>query len=169
MKIITDLNYIEQMGRKKDDENWDFRTYLKQLDIASEELDAIVHQITAEVSLQIDCTECGNCCKQVRPVLDEDDVSEFARGLKISGAELKGQSLRLHDNTPSQYQFNALPCPYLEDSRCSNYECRPKGCRSYPHLHKDRFISRLWGVVANYSVCPIVFNVYERLKTELWH
>ena len=25
------------------------------------------------------------------------------------------------------------------------------------------------GVVQNCSVCPIVFNVFERLKDELWH
>ncbi len=23
-------------------------------------------------------------------------------------------------------------------------------------------------VIENYSICPIVFNVYERLKTEIW-
>jgi len=27
----------------------------------------------------------------------------------------------------------------------------------------------LIGVVQNYDVCPIVFNVYEQLKAELWH
>jgi hypothetical protein len=27
----------------------------------------------------------------------------------------------------------------------------------------------LIGVVENYDVCPIVFNVYEQLKAELWH
>lgn len=25
------------------------------------------------------------------------------------------------------------------------------------------------GVIGNCSICPIVFNVYERLKGELWH
>jgi hypothetical protein len=24
------------------------------------------------------------------------------------------------------------------------------------------------GVIGNYGICPIVFNVYERLKEELW-
>ena len=41
-------------------------------------------------------------------------------------------------------------------------------CRSYPHLHKKEIISRLMGVVFNCSVCPIVFNVYEQMKLELW-
>jgi len=46
---------------------------------------------------------------------------------------------------------------------------RPRACRSYPHLHKDHFRSRLIGVSGNYSIRPIVFNVYERLKADLWH
>ena len=32
-----------------------------------------------------------------------------------------------------------------------------------------RFRSRLYGVLANYEICPIVFNVFERLKDEVWH
>jgi Fe-S-cluster containining protein len=167
--IEIDLRRIEEMGKERAEENWEFRTFLKQLEMDTGELDAIVHQITAEVSSQIDCTKCANCCKQVRPVLDKGDVSEFALGLKMSVPELKGKYLKLHEDSPSKYEFNELPCPFLKDDRCSNYECRPKDCRSYPHLHKDELVFRLWGVVENYSICPIVFNVYERLKAELWH
>jgi hypothetical protein len=28
---------------------------------------------------------------------------------------------------------------------------------------------RLWGVIENCSICPIVYNVYEYLKDELRH
>lgn len=35
--------------------------------------------------------------------------------------------------------------------------------------NKEDFVFRLIGVVGNYDVCPIVFNVYEQLKAELWH
>ena len=41
--------------------------------------------------------------------------------------------------------------------------------RPFPHLHKEEFIFRLWGVVENCPICPIVFNVYEQLKDELWY
>ena len=40
--------------------------------------------------------------------------------------------------------------------------------RSFPHLDKEEFVTRLWAVVDNYSICPIVFNVYEILKDKLW-
>ena len=169
MVIETDLKHIEEMAAERADDNWEFRTFLKQMDMATEEIDAIVHQITDEVTAQIDCTKCANCCQQIRPVLDKDDIAEFALGLKISVSEFEKKYLEPADDNPSKYAFNKLPCPFLQDNLCSNYECRPKDCRSYPHLHKEDFVSRLWGVVENYSVCPIVFNVYERLKTDLWH
>jgi hypothetical protein len=36
-----------------------------------------------------------------------------------------------------------------------------------PSLKKKDFVFRLIGVVNNYSICPIVFNVYEALKNKL--
>ena len=58
--------------------------------------------------------------------------------------------------------------PLLSDNCCTVYDHRPDDCRSYPHLHKDEFVFRLIQAVENCSVCPIVFNVFERLKDELW-
>jgi len=131
VEIELDLKRIEQLGKERADENWEFRTFLKQLDMTSEEIDALVHQMTDEVSAQIDCTKCANCCKQIRPVLDKDDISQFAVGLKMAAAELKKNYLHLHEDSPSKYVFNKLPCPFLKDNLCSNYECRPKDCSSY--------------------------------------
>ena len=65
--------------------------------------------------------------------------------------------------------FNQLPCPFLKNKICLNYDHRPKDCKSYPHMHKDEIITRLWGIIDNYSICPIVFNVYEQMKFKLWH
>ncbi len=169
MEIKTDLKYIEKATKEKDDENWAFRAYLKQLDMGSKELDALVHQITADVSSQIDCTKCANCCKQIRPILDNDDISKFAAGLEMPVPEFTEKYLRLREDDAAKQVFKQLPCPFLKDDLCSNYEGRPKNCRSYPHLHKEGFRSRLMGVIGNYAICPIVFNVYEQLKAELWH
>ena len=105
----------------------------------------------------------------MRPILDDDDISRFAAGLKISANELRGKYLNQDTDDRTEYEFNTLPCPFLSDNKCTNYEYRPKSCASYPHLHKDEFVFRLWGVVENYSCCPIVFNVYEKLKDDLWH
>ena len=169
MEIEKDLKIIESVAREKDDENWEFRSFLKQHDYGIDKLDAIVHRITDEVSAKIDCTQCGNCCKHMRPILDEDDLLRFGAGLKISADELRGKYIIQDTDNPSEYKFNTLPCPFLSGTMCTNYEFRPKSCASYPYLHKDEFVFRLLGVVENYSCCPIVFNVYEKLKDELWH
>jgi hypothetical protein len=63
--------------------------------------------------------------------------------------------------------FARTPCPLLDGTRCSVYRDRPKDCRAYPHLHKKQMTTRLLGVLENARVCPIVFNVLERLKAEL--
>jgi hypothetical protein len=97
-----------------------------------------------------------------------DDVSKFAFGLGNEVSEFRKGYLSQDTDNPAKHMFIELPCPFLANNKCSNYDCRPKDCRSYPHLHKKDFVFRLWGVIENYEVCPIVFNVYEQLKTELW-
>jgi len=52
---------------------------------------------------------------------------------------------------------------------CSQYKYCPDNCRSYPHLHKNDFVSRLINVIENIAICPIVFDVYEALKEEVWN
>jgi uncharacterized protein len=164
--IVTDLVKIEKLAKKKADENWQFRAFLKGTAIPFEKIDAIVHRLNQEVSAQIDCTTCANCCKTISPTLDEEDIVTFAKGLGISSEQLKNQYL-IEDK--EGFAFNAKPCPFLVDNKCSNYDHRPKACASYPHLHKDDFVFRTIGVINNCSVCPIVFNVVERLKDEVWH
>jgi Fe-S-cluster containining protein len=169
MKIEINLEYIQKMGTEREDENLAFRAYLKQHDMHPDDIDAYVHEITDEVSSKIDCTICANCCKQVRPVLDDNDISRFTIGLNISESEFREQYLSPDEDSQSKFRFKELPCPFLKNDQCTNYDNRPTDCRSYPHLEKDGFIYRLWSVIDNYEICPIVFNVYEQLKTELWH
>ena len=92
----------------------------------------------------------------------------MSAGLKISEEELVGKYLEAGEE-PSTFIFNKTPCPFLTGNDCSVYEHRPQDCRSYPHLHKKEFDTRLIQAVRNCSVCPVVFNVFERLKNELWH
>ncbi len=169
MKIVTSLETIKEMALEREKENLNFRAFLKQIDMAPRKIDAIVHKILDEVTSQIDCTKCANCCKQIRPVLDNGDVSKFSLGIKSSVHQFRERYLHEDNENSSHYIFKELPCPFLRNNKCSNYDNRPKDCKSYPHLHKKDFVFRLWGVVENYEICPIVFNVFEQLKIELWH
>jgi Fe-S-cluster containining protein len=163
----TDLKKIKQLGEKKERENWEFRSFLKFLDIEMEELDSIVHNIYQEVSSQIDCKKCANYCKEIKPVLDQNDVKRFSNGVDLPVKQFLNQYI-IRGEDKTELFFNRIPCPFLKDTLCSNYDFRPKDCRSYPHLDKKEFVTRLWSVVDNYSICPIVFNVYEILKDKLW-
>lgn len=163
----TDLIKIKKIAKRNDRENWIFRSFLKNLDMSSEEIDAIVQKIYKNVASKIDCTKCANCCKVQKPVLDRQDIEKFSKSLGLSESKFMNQYL-IKGEEKGQWFFNKLPCPFLKDNLCTYYESRPKDCVSYPHLHKKEFVTRLWGVVDNYEICPIVFNVYEALKAELW-
>ena len=169
MRIERDLHIIAKLAKERYEENCNFRIFLKCKDIEIEELDGIVHNLNEEISSQIDCTDCANCCKTVYPVLDDKDISKFAFGLKMNLNEFKNKYLTEDKDLPEGKIFNKLPCPFLKDKLCTNYEHRPKACISFPHLHKDEFLFRLWDVIDNYAICPIAFNVYEKLKLDLWH
>lgn len=164
----TDLNKIKELSKKKEDENWEFRSFLKGCGISSKKIDSIVHKLYRKISSEIDCKTCANCCKEVQPVLDQEDIEKFSRGLGISVAQFKDQYL-VKDKESEKFVFNKKPCHFLKDNLCSHYAYRPKDCISYPHLHKNGFIFRLINVINNYSICPIVFNVYENLKNKIWH
>jgi Fe-S-cluster containining protein len=163
-KIELDLNKIEQLGKLRENENIRFRSFLKGLD--HEKIDRIVHRLNIEISNQIDCTKCGNCCKKLKPSINKDDLDRLSTCLKLPIHLVKEKYIE-KDNLDGEEGFKNLPCSFLKDNKCTIYADRPDTCRSYPHLHKKDIISRLWGIIDNYSICPIVFNVFELLKIEL--
>ena len=65
MKVETDLKKIKETAEQKEDENWEFRSFLKGYDIEVEELDSIVHRLYEGVYREMDCTACGNCCRDI--------------------------------------------------------------------------------------------------------
>ena len=84
----------------------------------------------------------------------------------MSAHEFESEYL-MKDEEEDGFTFRSTPCPFLSGNSCAVYPDRPEDCRSYPHLHKKEFATRLYGVLSNCSVCPIVYNVYELLKDEL--
>ena len=146
MKLETDLNKIKKLSEKNDRENWNFRSFLKGYDAAIEEMDAIVHELYQKISSEIDCTLCANCCKEVQPLLDLEDIKKCCEGLKVSASQFKKKYLK-SDKEEGKFVFKEKPCPFLKNNLCSIYPHRPKDCESFPHMHKKEFFFRLWGVV----------------------
>ncbi|MFO7966389.1 MAG: YkgJ family cysteine cluster protein [Archaeoglobaceae archaeon] len=163
VELIKDLGRIEEVCKDKQNENWIFNVILKHR--VPKELNSIVNKLYREISSQIDCKKCANCCKSLRVRLDNEDIENFCKGLGADPDGFREQYLAKCET--GEYIFNTMPCPFLENNLCSNYEHRPKKCRSFPHLDKDDFIIRLADISLVYPICPIVFNLYERLKNDI--
>ena len=149
MRLEINLKNIKQAAQEKKQENISFSTYLKVQD--SEKVDKIMHRLNDEVTPKIDCLACGNCCKNLRPVATEEVLQDFVTP----------------ENMEAFKYSESFACKNLDGNACTVYTCRPKECRSYPYLDRDKFVTRTHELLQNYEVCPIVFNVFEQLKTEL--
>ena len=161
--MLTDLKIIARIAAEKEDENDDFRSFLKQQD--GEEIDAIVHKINDIVTAQIDCTLCGNCCKSLMINVTTEESVSLANHLKMDVEAVKEKYLE--ESHEGKMIINTIPCHFLGGSICIIYENRFNECREFPHLHKKGFTTRLFGTLMNYAICPIIFNVVENLKVEL--
>lgn len=164
----TDPAKIRELANQKERENVEFRLFLKQVDMRPEEVDAIVRRIYQDVASHIDCTMCRNCCKELMPTLDKEEVERIARAVGMTVDQFS-ELYPIRSEESGKYTFTRKPCPLLKTDVCSNANVIPECCSSYPHLLKSGFVFRTMGVVENCSICPRVYHTYERLKGELWH
>ena len=162
-KLETDLSIIKAKGRFNEDINFEFRAYLKSQD--EDKIDKIVHRLNDSVSKQIDCTQCANCCKTLFICVHDDEIKKISEHINMNAADFESQYIYVDEFNDKN--FVPIPCRFLKGKLCSIYDVRPLTCSSYPNLHKKEFTSRLFFVLENYSVCPIVYNVFEQLKHEL--
>lgn len=125
----------------------------------------MVHELTEQVSANIDCTLCANCCKTIRPTLTDQDVDRLATRLAISRQELIDKYLEKSVRDPdSPYITRTTPCPFLQDNLCSVYHDRPEACQGYPYLDEPDLRFRMIDMVRGTFTCPIIYEVMEKLK-----
>jgi Fe-S-cluster containining protein len=158
--LELDLAIIAAAAEPAWADNWNFRSYLIQ-NVDSDSIDKKVHAINQDISAKIDCTKCGQCCREIYPYMNKGDVERLAKGLCLTQSEILAQTKVEDDGCVS---FNKRPCPMLEHNKCLVYNFRPDDCREYPHLHKPDFLAGSIGTIENYGTCPIVYNVYNQLK-----
>jgi uncharacterized protein len=108
---ITDLTHIEQTSKANEQENLNFRTFVKaDLDLSDYRLNGIVKQATEEVWAHIDCRTCANCCKTRHPLFSRVEVQRIAEYLGMTAVELRARYLEV-DQDSAKYITRELPCP----------------------------------------------------------
>lgn len=80
----------------------------------------------------------------------ENENIRFRSYLKIhaDGTELDEQFFRLHNELFEEY------------------DCRPENCKKYPYTNQPERLWSLYSVLEAVEVCPVAFEIYERLKCE---
>ncbi len=151
---------LARVFKKVEDDNWDFRSFLKGQD--EKELDKLVHKMHKELFKDTDCISCSNCCRKIVPILEDKDIPAISSKLGISTEVFKRTYLKKDED--GRMRINKKPCPFLTDKGCSIYDCRPEACREYPFTDKTDIMGRLITMVMNCEICPVVYEIFERLK-----
>ena len=144
-------------------ENLQFQDFLRTMD--SESLDKAVFDLSETISPQIDCTQCGNCCKSLMVNINNDEADNLAAYLGQNREEFDTKYLEKGES--GRMVLNAIPCHFLLGNSCSVYEHRFEGCKEFPAFHVKDFNKRLFTTYMHYDRCPIIFNVLETLKKDL--
>jgi hypothetical protein len=168
MDIITNLAFIAQQATDHQDDYEAFRYYVEDDDLSDEELDRLVKRIAEPIIAGIDCTTCANCCRNLDVYLTPSDAQRLSKGLLISLSQIQDDYIDYHRAEPEGEwgMLRAKPCRFLVGTQCSIYDHRPESCRAYPEFTPD-FRWQLGHILAGVGLCPIIYNVIERMKQEL--
>ena len=145
---------------KLENENIRFRTFLKT-HADSCELDRQILALHNELFADYDCRECANCCRAYSTSLAEDDVDRISAFLAMTGPDFVEKHLTL---SPEGYEIKA-PCGFLEENgACAIQDCKPAECVDFPHTDKPGRLESLYSILSFAEVCPVVFEILQRLK-----
>ncbi|MBS1509878.1 MAG: YkgJ family cysteine cluster protein [Bacteroidetes bacterium] len=111
---------------------------------------------------QVDCLQCGNCCKGYSPRFKTPDIKRISKFLKMKEGDFINAYLTI-DNE-GDYVLQKTPCTFLgADNYCSIYEVRPSDCARFPYTDEDVLLKRQKLTLKNASFCPAVYFVLEKL------
>ncbi len=157
-----DAEELRRRAEQRLEENLSFRAYLKTLDAG--EVDRLFREAHDETASRIDCRECGRCCRAVQPAVTSREIPILVSRLGCAGETFVDEHLT---KIPGGWYMKREPCVFLSENECTIYEDRPGSCRSYPHLTEPGIADRLYQVLDNYAICPIVFHAWEAVKGAL--
>lgn len=132
-------------------------------EVDSELTDQLAQDASTQAHRQINCLDCGNCCRTSVTDFNASDVKRAAKAIGISKKAFIKKYLM--EDMDGKYVTITSPCPFLtlSDNTCQIYEVRPEVCRSYPHTHKEGFGQRKHAHSANLDMCPITYHTVEKM------
>lgn len=146
------------------DRSYRFFRWLKMRN--SEKVDRIAKETHSEVFATVDCLQCTNCCRTLKPEFREKEQQAISAHLGLTVRELR--ATYLEQNEQGVWQTNTLPCPFLADTgHCRIYAVRPGDCSGFPHTDQRSFASRSWSHSANAERCPAVFAILEQMQVRM--
>ena len=161
--MLTDLVQIKRLGEQKRGDNERFRKHLKTHNFVERKL----RHIAEDVEDQINCLDCGNCCRVATAKLAQRDIEKLAKYLRIPPgkfvrdytelSEEEGRILKRDEETG---------CVFLSGNECTVYDARPGSCQDFPHVVRGAgsLQSRMWAFIDRACYCPIVYNTMEAWK-----
>ncbi|MDC7124702.1 MAG: YkgJ family cysteine cluster protein [Spirochaetales bacterium] len=130
------------------------------------DLDALFVEAHEAVFEEIDCRECGNCCKALGPRVTNRDIDKISKFINMRAGKVRNTYLRVDED--NDYVFNKMPCPFLKDANeCSIYDVRPRACEEYPHTDYPNMQKKLHITLKNSLICPGVYRILEKIRPEV--
>ena len=144
---------VRAEAKKKENENFKFRTFLK-CHADEDKLDRQFLRLHKEFFADYDCSKCRNCCKMYKGSIPVEDIDRDAQYLEITSEQFIGIYLEKEDYGIN-YQTKHKPCDFLqEDGNCKLGDCKPER------------LSSLLSILDTIEICPVAFEIFERLKEE---
>ncbi len=160
---MIDVKDLKVLANRKEDENYRIRNYLK-INADDIELDKQFKRLHEKYFKIYDCKKCRNCCKEIGTSMDEQEVANICNYLKIDKEKFISDNLK---EKYGEYSFKDHKCKFLDENNfCKIEKCLPRTCKEYPYTNKEERLFSLYSIIANASVCPVVYEILEELKKE---
>ena len=161
--IEKNINKIKTMAKLSEKENEWLLGAIESNLISFKNLDSLVKNYYEDIKNEIECDKCGECCKSVIIIFEENDVDRLASHLKIKRDNVLTKWFQKYEKF-NCYVMNQLPCLFQKDGLCTVYKHRGTECREFPYLESMPFSEIYKYAFQGYAVCSFYYNIIEMLK-----
>lgn len=159
--INDEYKKLLEKAEKEYEINRGFLMDLKKM--RAKNLDREINALHDRAFEEIDCLQCGNCCRCLGPRFQEKDIKKLAKRFKMRPVAFEKKYLTVDED--EDWVFKEMPCPFIaDDNYCLYYEDRPKACMDYPYTQKTRLRTFLKPTLENSLTCPAVYLIFKWLK-----